>query len=1345
MARRQADEERKLPVDRVTAALKKTKYTFTEPAESWQQMLWENMMPEDKDAAGEAWRKANFVPGPASNEVQEEAEVLAEEEDRAIDKRMVDFMRQEMKWTNRELHDALLTAGTSIPAIPSMRNYFAGLLEQFGRADAGFLPQNMQSHTKEKLKAILRILSRTGVKLGNINEPKPVLAESLARSLNLVLNAGCAKPGSASEDDIPDDDMFEGRPQEKKVPLVEHTHGPGEIPDDAVVTAEQAESALGRTIATEFEIGINEAADADTQQEEEALAGYQVNPPGVDYSCIAWQPNAPDLVTAAMAGWESHRPIRELRKADFLVTAAGMSSCFQKGLEDMSKAFKTEFAQSLSAGGYEERVKGLDPTQKLVVDVVAEWAMNRGTWKNQNPARPSRRLKKGPGSDRPPPQLPPSLRMLLLGTAGTGKTHTAKVGITEARIILGSYDSVLTMAFSGVASANLGTGSRTIDSIFHTNQADAGDDLTGTDLDELVRQLEHIEFIVIDEISTCGAAALEVVSRRMRQVARVLWRRRFHCEPPPGSDSEPFGGIGVLLMGDFAQIPPVLATSLMADMPLVDSAGSRYLALAGRQTFDKFDDVIRLRRIHRQKGVCPYKESTMRLRDVAITVDDYDLWKGHQLESIDTAAKEPWLGAGHLTEDALFLVPENMPAGKVNGRRLAAQAPAHDEPSPTSSTRIVVRCESRHSSGRGAHRKAEEFRNVRQALHLCVGARVMLSLNKLWDVPTVPFGLMNGARGVVVAILYAAPGPASTRTNGCELAGTGFPSAPPKNFPRGLDYCPLPDMVVVHYPSYTGPRCFPDLPSTWVPVPSVEVRHNRIKSLSRVGIPLRLAWALTFHKCQGVTAEEGVIVSFDGCRGAHTVSKLGLAFVAWTRATSWAKMAFHKLPPLEDFVAARLTKEFAARSVFEHKADAMFAAFLAKRGITLEELMQAHEKHFADTAAAKENRAATAEELLDLRGMLSASGVAPVSESITSFAQQKAGDKSAGLWNFVASFRAEKAATEKVEKEKSKANRKASQQNTDGSTDAVLVEDITSDLLSSEAGAAAEETARQNIIDMGFSLEDMTLALESVQFNFQKAFIRLLLGLDDKRHMVDGAVTKRFARHRSQRTKHTKDLTDEKKYPQREHQYRTRSMESFGIRVHIWDLGMNADNTVNACFWLSLAAGLADCEGDVFGQALPADHAMRDLLGQLRRPEALADCMKNGVETVRTSPVGKLAKALRHHFCNGDSAVLLRNDVQRKIFQAFACIAGGTAATESDYTRWVLRLAQSEFADELVVVAVALEFSIRIVVIPYTPQQATRNWAIPTYGPPGVPLDGTRTMYLGNNDVHYVYLRSADL
>ena len=251
----------------------------------------------------------------------------------------------------------------------------------------------------------------------------------------------------------------------------------------------------------------------------------------------------------------------------------------------------------------------MDPAREIVAGALKEWAEKRLEWRST------------PG--RAAPRPPPALRLLLLGTAGAGKTHAAKVGIAEVRLLLESHDSVLTVAFTGFVSATLGTGPRTIDSVFHANRDDAVQDLTGDALDNLVTDLESVELPVIGEISTRGAAALEVASRRVQQVARVRWRSRFRCQPP--GDMGPFGGIGVLLMGDFAQLPPVLSTSLMAGMPLIESGGAaaRSMALAGRQVFNAFEDVIRLRRIRRQKGVDAFKDSTMRLRDSAITAQDY--------------------------------------------------------------------------------------------------------------------------------------------------------------------------------------------------------------------------------------------------------------------------------------------------------------------------------------------------------------------------------------------------------------------------------------------------------------------------------------------------------------------------------------------------------------------------------------------------------------------------------------------------------------------------------------------------------------------------------------------------
>ena len=73
------------------------------------------------------------------------------------------------------------------------------------------------------------------------------------------------------------------------------------------------------------------------------------------------------------------------------------------------------------------------------------------------------------------------------------------------------------------------------------------------------------------------------------------------------------------------------------------------------------------------------------------------------------------------------------------------------------------------------------------------------------------------------------------------------------------------------------------------------------------------------------------------------------------------------------------------------------------------------------------------------------------------------------------------------------------------------------------------------------------------------------------------------------------------------------------------------------------------------------------------------------------------------------------------------------------YVRWVQRLATREYADELVVLCVALELGIRITIIPYTPPAAIGQWAVATYGRE----DAEHVLHLGNNDAHYVYLSQA--
>ena len=74
------------------------------------------------------------------------------------------------------------------------------------------------------------------------------------------------------------------------------------------------------------------------------------------------------------------------------------------------------------------------------------------------------------------------------------------------------------------------------------------------------------------------------------------------------------------------------------------------------------------------------------------------------------------------------------------------------------------------------------------------------------------------------------------------------------------------------------------------------------------------------------------------------------------------------------------------------------------------------------------------------------------------------------------------------------------------------------------------------------------------------------------------------------------------------------------------------------------------------------------------------------------------------------------------------------------YKKWIQRVRVNEYADELIVAAVAAELGVRIICVPYTSRDAATPWAISTYCSPDTNANECGTLYLGNNDVHYMLL-----
>ena len=273
-----------------------------------------------------------------------------------------------------------------------------------------------------------------------------------------------------------------------------------------------------------------------------------------------------------------------------------------------------------------------------------------------------------------------------------------------------------------------------------------------------------------------------------------------------------------------------------------------------------------------------------------------------------------------------------------------------------------------HSDARAGARTSDDFQQLKQCTFLAVGAPVMHTQNYLWDVHVVSLGIMNGARGTVVAILYTPPN--GSRVNDVDA---------PTGFPNGAREAPLPNMVIVNFPDYQGKRFFPGCPSTWVPIPACKIRSKTRRSQWRAALPLRLCRALTVHNCQGLTCHNGCIVDLDVARARNPIAKLGLAFVAWTRVTCFSKLAFRQLPPLPAFYAVRLSQEFKDRESFESDVADRHQAFLQRsKGIDLEDELQLHVRH----AIEKLGNDLSGAEIVAMRERLLQQGLQPPDDAL---------------------------------------------------------------------------------------------------------------------------------------------------------------------------------------------------------------------------------------------------------------------------------------------------------------------------------------------------------------------------